>query len=305
MLGLITVLATVFAVWGILRLYGVLDFKFQISKIKTRREKREQYTRSVSREQQILKTYTFFGTLLKGIFLNEYRRQDLLYYIRRLELRSEPLNRLLTPEEVVGKHVMILFITMIPAPFGFANPIFLIPLAYGVFQMYSYRFKYISDISEEDKYIEIYFNDLYLLLYSKLRQGSKARLQDTVQGYVETLNHSSSSVETDAMLKLGKTLLNLLTLYDDQVAIVKLRDYYRCATIVNFSNIAAQALSGVDSQDNLLTLRQSLSRKQAENMQKKADKLVKIGEYSIYAIYVVLFEFVLVGLISKLPTGFF
>lgn len=305
MLSIIKVIATLFAVWGILRLYGVFDFKFQISRIKSRREKREQYARSVSREQKILKTYTFFGTLLKGIFLNEYRRQDLLYYIRRLELRSEPLNRLLTPEELVGKHVLILLITLIPAPFGFAHPILLAPLAYGIFQMYSYRFKYISDISEEDKHIEIYFNDLYLLLYSKLRQGSKSRLQDTVQGYVETLGHSSSSVETETMLKLGKTLLNLLTLYDDQVAVVKLRDYYHCATIVNFSNIAAQALSGVDSQDNLLTLRQNLARKQSENMQKKADRLVKIGEYSIYAIYVVLFEFVLVGLVSKLPTGFF
>lgn len=166
-----------------------------------------------------------------------------------------------------------------------------------------YKVKAIRDIYDEDDVIDQNFINLYLLLYSKLRQGSRARIADTVQQYVDTLRENAGTYTDDVMLKLGRQLLNLLNQYQDEVAVEKLKDTYRSATIVNFCAAAATALRGVDNSDNLLTLRQQLERKQENAMREKSHKILARGSRSIYAIYGILFVLVIVSMYSKLPLG--
>ena len=160
-------------------------------------------------------------------------------------------------------------------------------------------------IQDEDEVINMYFIDLYLLMYSKLKQGSKARLQKVVESYIDTLKVSSNVEVQFVMTKFARFFLNNLTMYEDHVAVPKLRERYRSATIVNFCNIAAQALQGIDNGDNLLTLKQELVRRKTDMMKAKAEKLRIQGERSLVLIYVILFIFIGVGWYSKLPTDFF
>ena len=85
----------------------------------------------------------------------------------------------------------------------------------------------------------------------------------------------------------------------------KLRDIYHSATIINFCNIASQSLQGVDNFDNLMTFKLQLVDRKTVIMRKRQQQILASGERSIYAIWVILFIFVVVGWYSKLPTGFF
>ena len=107
------------------------------------------------------------------------------------------------------------------------------------------------------------------------------------------------------MLKLSRYLLNLLALYEDHVAIPKLREAYHSATIINFCNVATQSLNGVENADNLLSFKMQLVDRKTELMRKRQQKILQAGERSIYAIWIILFIFVIVGWYSKLPTGMF
>ena len=105
------------------------------------------------------------------------------------------------------------------------------------------------------------------------------------------------------MLKLAKYLLNLLSLYEDHVAVPKLKEIYHSATIINFCNVASQSLNGVENYDNLLTFKMQLVERKTELMRQRSAKLVRNGERSIYLIYLILFIFIIVGWYSKLPIG--
>ena len=107
------------------------------------------------------------------------------------------------------------------------------------------------------------------------------------------------------MLKFARYFLNLLAMYEDHQAVPKLRDIYHSATIINFCNIASQSLQGVDNFDNLMTFKLQLVDRKTVIMRKRQQQILASGERSIYAIWVILFIFVVVGWYSKLPTGFF
>ena len=155
-------------------------------------------------------------------------------------------------------------------------------------------------IRDEDDIIDLYFIDLYLLLYSKLRQGSKARLSSVVESYVDTLHTSNNAEMKRVMLGLAEFLLNNLSMYPDHEAVPLLRERYKSATIVNFCNVASQALQGIDNADTLLTFKMALVEKKAQAMRKTAQKLRIKGERSIYLIYVLLFIFIGMSWASKI-----
>ena len=155
-------------------------------------------------------------------------------------------------------------------------------------------------INDEDEIIDLYFIDLYLLLYSKLRQGSKARLSSVVESYVDTLHTSNNAEMKRVMLGLAEFLLNNLSMYPDHEAVPLLRERYKSATIVNFCNVASQALQGIDNADTLLTFKMALVEKKAQAMRKTAQKLRIKGERSIYLIYVLLFIFIGMSWASKI-----
>lgn len=141
-------------------------------------------------------------------------------------------------------------------------------------------------------------------MYSKLKMGSRARLQNVVESYIDTVQNESDVKIRDTMAKLGRFMLNNLSQYEDHVAIPKLRERYKSATIINFCNVAGQALQGVDNADNLLTFKMQLIERKTIAMEKRSERIYMSGQRSIYLIWVILFFFVCVGWYSKLPTNY-
>lgn len=299
------IIATLFAVYSILQVYGLFEYNSRKARTVTEIQKRRKESKNRSKELKRLALYDMSVRIFYSIFMSSSCRENHQYYIDRLDIRTTYLNRQLTPEELRGKYVLPMLLSIPFIPLGVFFPVvFIIPIVtIGMFFTYQSGLK--TKISDEDSVIDDYFIDLYLLLYSKLRQGSRARLQGTVENYVDTLESSSMTSETKVMLKLAKYLLNLLSLYEDHVAIPKLRETYRSATIINFCNVASQSLNGVDNGDNLLSFKMQLVQRKTELMRKRQRKILASGERSIYLIWVILFIFIAVGWYSKLPTGMF
>lgn len=278
-----------------MELFGVSVGKSSdvIKKDKSDNKKRE-------REKTKLEIYTQVTEMFRGILLPASKEADYKYYLSRLKYRSEILNRSITPEEFVGKEFLLLCLGIVALPLGiFFKPCFIL----GGFLILRYILKPVimkRKIYDEDEIIDLYFIDLYLLLYSKLRQGSKARLSSTVESYVDTLHTSNNAEMKRVMLGLAEFLLNNLSMYPDHEAIPLLRERYKSATIVNFCNVASQALQGIDNADTLLTFKMALVEKKAKMMRKLADKMRIKGERSIYLIYVLLFIFIGMSWASKI-----
>lgn len=299
----VVVLATIFAVYNILVTFGVFEFTAMPRKTVGEIETKRKSNKKRKLELQILGIYSQAVELFRGIFMSQSVYENHMYYIQRLELRSNVLDRLLTPEEVRGQRVLPLLISFVFIPLGLFWPVVLVFPVVAFLNLISYQTVYKAKIADEDEIIDNYFIDLYLLLYSKLRQGSRARLQGTVENYISTLESSKATVESQVMLKFAKYFLNLLALYEDHVAVPKLREDYRSATVINFCNVATQSLNGVDNFDNLITFRMQLTERRTNLMRERQKKILAQGERSIYLIWVILFIFIAVGWYSKLPIG--
>lgn len=292
---------TLFIAYMILKYFGVMEVlgvnidrsSEVIKKEKSDNKKRE-------REKTRLEIYTQATNMFRGILLPPAKEADYKYYLGRLKYRSEVLNRSITPEEFVGKKFLLLCLGLIILPLGiFFTPAYIL----GALLVLYFFIKPIlmqRKISDEDEIIDLYFIDLYLLLYSKLRQGSKARLSSVVESYVDTLHTSNNAEMKRVMLGLAEFLLNNLSMYPDHEAVPLLRERYKSATIVNFCNVASQALQGIDNADTLLTFKMALVEKKAQAMRKTAQKLRIKGERSIYLIYVLLFIFIGMSWASKI-----
>lgn len=303
--GVVIVLVTAFAVYSVLRLFGVFDITSTSGKAqnKLKQSKKEEGNRA--RETFKLNMYSTITNMFEGILMNDLVLDNHKYYIDRLEIRSEILHRAYTPEELRGKHAFPLAVSLLLIPLGIFFPVvFIVPVACFCWFIF-YQAIYKGKIIDEDEIIDNYFIDLYLLLYSKLKQGSRARLQGTVENYIDTLEGQASTDVRDAMLKLGRYLLNLLALYEDHVAIPKLKEAYRSATIINFCNVATQSLNGIENVDNLLSFKIQLVNRKEEMMKKRQAKILASGERSIYLIWAILIIFIVVGWYSKLPSGMF
>lgn len=302
---IILILATIFAVYNILKLYGVFEFSVRPRKTVNEIEEKRKFNKKRKTETKKLGLYTASVDLFRGIFMTDLTYEKHKYYIQRLELRSYPLDRLLTPEEVRGQRVFPFLISLIFIPLGLFFPaVLLVPLGF-LANLLTYQTVYKMKIADEDDIIDNEFINLYLLMYSKLKQGSRARLQGTVENYINTLESSKSTEESKVMLKFSRYFLNLLALYEDHVAVPHLRDVYHSATIINFCNVATQSLNGIENFDNLLTFKMQLTERQTNQMRKRQQEILRKGERSIYAIWVILIIFIAVGWVSKMPSGMF
>lgn len=301
----IIVLATIFVVYNILTRFGVFEFVARPKKTVNEIEKKRRLNKKRRFETKKLGIYAACVDMFRGIFMSDLCYERHMYFIQRLELHSEPLDRLLTPEEVKGQRVFPFFMSLFTIPLILFFPIIGMVPVLALLNLLTYQTLYKMRIADEDMVIDNYFIDMYLLMYSKLRQGSRARLQGTIENYISTLQSSKKTAETDVMLKFARYFLNLLALYEDHVAVPHLRDNYHSATVVNFCNVATQSLNGIDNYDNLLTFKMQLTERRTNMMRERQRKILRKGERSIYAIWIILFIFVVVGWYSKLPTGFF
>lgn len=305
MYTLLIILATVFAVYMILKQFGVFEIAKDTQKVASDISSSKKSVKKREFEKSKLAFYTGLVNTFRGLLMSDIQYEKHTYYINRLELRSNILGRLLTPEEVRGSKFAPFACSIVVIPLAIFKPVlFMIPfLAFAYF--ITYELKLDAKIRDEDAIIDDYFIELYLMMYSKLKQGSRARLQGTVENYIDTLQSAVSTEVRDTMLKLGKCLLNLLSLYEDHVAVPMLKEIYHSATIINFCNVASQSLNGIENFDNLLTFKMQLVERKTEMMRKRSKAIVRKGEMSIYAIYIILVSFVLIGWYSKLPSGMF
>ena len=305
MLYLFIIVLTAYAVFNILRYFGVFETNIGIPKLNNEVKLEKEASTKRSRERQKLRVYSKLCDYFRTLVLPQSVYDNHKYFIDRLEIRSEILDRTLTPEEVRGKYLLFLIIGILCIPIGVFIPVLWIVTVASVIVFFSYPKVYIQKIHDEDEIIDVYFLDLYLLMYSRLRMGSKARLQSVVESYIDTLNVSANLEMKEVMLKFSRFLLNNLSMYEDHTAIQHLRDRYKSATIINFCNVGSQALQGIDNSDTLLTFKMDLVRKKTDLMKKNAEILYQKGNRAIYLIYVILFIFIGAGWMSKLPTGFF
>lgn len=292
---------TLFIAYMILKYFGVMEvFGVNIDRSSEVIKKEKSDNKKREREKTRLEIYTQVTNMFRGILLPPAKEADYKYYLGRLKYKSNVLNRSITPEEFVGKKFLLLCLGVVILPLGvFFKPAYIL----GIFLILYFFLKPVfmqRKIRDEDEIIDLYFIDLYLLLYSKLRQGSKARLSSVVESYVDTLHTSNNAEMKRVMLGLAEFLLNNLSMYPDHEAVPLLRERYKSATIVNFCNVASQALQGIDNADTLLTFKMALVEKKAQAMRKTAQKLRIKGERSIYLIYVLLFIFIGMSWASKI-----
>ena len=302
---ILIVILTVFCVVRILQYFGVFERTKGINDLSKDIKKRQKAQADMNFEKKMLGMFEGVCKAFGQVVLSEEKKVAYRFYIDRLDLRSEVLDRPYTPEELRGKDLCIMLIGLAIVPFAFIKPIVLVGTALCVAKYLMGESLYKSQIEDEDKIIDDHFIDLYLMLHPKLKKGSKARLAPTVDTYVKTLDVMEDAEVSKVMRKFAMFFLNNLSLYEDHVAVPKLKERYRSATIVNFCNVATQSLQGVDNEDILLSTRMELIRKKKIRVTKVAERRASLAQKSIMLIYLNLGIFIVLSWVSKLPNFFF
>lgn len=224
------------------------------------------------------------------------------YNIMRSRQNFKLLGRAIKPMELIGLFKVVKFIglfctilslTLTKNPFSFIFTI-------GVFIEPIYLFFIEGNIVAEDKEIEEDFPDLFLLLYSRLLKGAQVRLAPTLDEYLKSIDVVHGEESHKAIRYFVQDLRNNIEIYgDDSMALHKMREYYKSAMLVNFFNLAIQSLRGVNNSDKLLGFKMELTQKRLEAMTEKAKKLVLKGQRAIWAIMIILFQFVILSWAAK------
>lgn len=293
---------TAIAVYFILSSFGVFEFSRGALRTMDTIQVKKKNNKAKKLESRYLNICTQFAKMFGGVLLTPLAITKHEYYIQRLELRTKYLGRLYTVEELRGMHFFPLVLSLIMIPIGFIKPFFFLIPVVALGYAFTYQSTYKGIIADENKIIEDHFIELYLTLFSKLRQGSRARLQTTLENYANTLDSLDKTKEGEVMAKFTKHFLNLLAMYEDHVAVPKLRELYDTPVIINFCNIAAQSLNGIDNLDSLISFKVQLIQRQTEMMKHRQEVLLAKGNRSIYAIWIILAILIIVGWWSKLPT---
>ena len=234
---------------------------------------------------------------------------ELKYLLDRNDVRVKTLDRRIKPEEVVGifRFIQMLIIIAVIFIVSFTLNFTLFSLLLLVLLPKSYILLLKAQIAAEDEQLEIDFPDLYLLLYSRLKKGAHTKIEPTMNDYVRSLNDMYGvGVGHIAIRRFCSRFSANVEIYGDEVVAIKhLREYYRSPTVVNFCNLAIQALTGVDNREKLLTFKQELAEERRVRMDLKAAALVRKGIRAINIIYVILFEFIVLSWISKIDLSLF
>ncbi|MNV21931.1 hypothetical protein D3C71_1128830 [compost metagenome] len=282
--------------WGVSK--GTKKVKVDVAKSKSTVKKR--------------KRYLFFLNLFEwveanvGVSLSKSKEADYRYKIDRLDYSISILSRTIKPKELVGGLRLLGLLVTLLGVLGWVitGKIAFLLLILGLTANYMFVTYMDMQIVDLDKKLEDYFPDLYLLLYNKLLKGTRDVLAPTLENYLISLNAMYGSDNTSVIKRFVLDLRSNIDIYgDDGMAINHLRDKYRSAMVINFTNLAVQALNGVDNSDKLLAFKIELNQRKLDFMNKRADKLVKKGGYAVYTIYVILFQFVLLSWIAKLSVS--
>lgn len=278
--------------WGNRR--GTSKTKVDVRKSKTEAKNRSRLIFILKKMESV--GYNF------GFAPNEEKQNKYKYNISRGRLKIKLLDRNIAPIELIGIFKTIKFMVLFISIVLFAitnNILFLLGLiVLGI----EYIFNSIMEaiIVSEDQEIESDFPDLFLLLYSRLLKGAQIRLAPTLDEYLKSIDVVHGEESHKAMRNFVQDLRNNIEIYgDDSMAIHKMREMYKSAMLVNFFNIAIQSLKGVDNKDKLLSFKMELSQKRIQAMTEKANKLVEKGQRVIWAIFIILGQFIVLSWVAK------
>lgn len=302
---IVLILATLTGVYLILKHHGVFEYTKGAKEHSKRVNRREVAKKKFDREAKKLDIYKNVYNIFGNIVTTKSILEETKFFISRLDIRTKQSKRPYTVYELRGRFVLILVLGIISIPMTLVFKPFILGVILGIGVYLVYPLYYRLKIKSEDDIIDVYFLDLFLLLYPKLRMGSKGRLKTVVMTYGNSLKGAYNKDMERVMSSLAEYLLNCLSLTDDHLAIPKLKERYRSATIINFCNIASQALQGVDNTDTLLSFKLNLENKRNEQTKKNSDILYNKGNRSIYLIFVILFIFIILSWVSKIPKGLF
>ena len=238
-----------------------------------------------------------------GSGITNYKANKLKYKIDRLSFKVRHLDRNYKPSElsgvfkalqVFGVFLAVILYVLSPTLFSLI-PLLLLGTPW-FFDWYA-----TSKITEEDKLLEEAFPDLYTVLYTRLIQGTSASLSPTLKDFLVSQDSIRNRTKSADILKqFVLDFRNNIEIYGDEgKAVMKLREKYNSAMMVNFTNLAVQALNGVDNKDKLLSYKIELNNKKKALLEARADKLVNNGKRAIIVVYIILFQFVLLSWYAK------
>lgn len=279
--------------WGVGK--ATSKARVDIRREKNLQKKRLRWTRLLSWCEWI--TYNV------GNVPSENKLKDYQFRIDRLRWRVKVLDRELRATELIGILRLFGLLGSFIGVLGFVlslNPLWFLFfgfwLIFGVFRVYS-DFR----ISDEDRELERDFPDFYLVVYSRLVQGTKNRLAPVLQEYLRMLDVTHGGECKKPIKYFVLDFRNNIEIYgDDILAIMALREKYTSVMIINFCNLAIQALNGVNNADKLQDFKIELSHRRSKEMQKRADRLVAKGRRAVMVIYLILFQFILLSWYAKL-----
>lgn len=234
--------------------------------------------------------------------------EDYQYKINRIRLRIHLLSRNIKAIELIGLFKLLKYIGVVVGTLGLFLTGNIIFLVFYILVTIEFFFIMFVDavIMSSDREIEEDFPDLYILLYSRLIKGSSVRLLPTLDDYlrsIDTVHGENSHKEIRNFVRDIKSNIDIYG--DDSMAIHKMRDMYKSAMLVNFFNLAIQSLRNVNNSEKLLAFKIELNQRKLAIKEKKAEKLVEKGQIAIWAVYIILFEFVILSWASKTNLGSF
>lgn len=303
-LTFVLVVATTYAVVNILKLFGVFNInrsnKSAISKFKS--EKKTNKKRNFERFK--LELYSSL-TQSFGFLYTKTVQENHEYYIKRLNIRSTKLERNYTAEELRGKYIIFIVLGVVFLFLGMFSMLFGVLSGVCIFIFVIYQRYYLQKVKEEDDIIDVEFCNFYLMIYGQLRKGSKGTIKNVTLAYQRGLSNIGNNKECRVMNKFTEYLLANLNMYPDHIAVNKLSERYLSATVINFANLSAQALQGVDNYETLQSFRAQLIRRKTEEMNKRSEKAKNNVNYAKWGIYFILGEFVILSFLAKMPQGAF
>ena len=299
---IVILIILLFLSWWILNIYGIVGGNKAAKKAATDKRALQALQKKRRRISWVLKQFELFATRVGG-GISETTRVKYDLIITRREMTVKTLNRLWKPIELVGLFRLLAVIGVTATAIGVAQLSFNILWLFAALLFIPRIFVATAErrMIDEDYELEQDFPDLYLLLNPKLQMGANARIAPVLTEYIASMDRTYTEREHIAIRRFVRLLRNYIEMYSDEVlALEKLRMLYSSAMVVNFCNIAIQAMNGVDNREKLIAFEQELTRQKMDAMRVRAQQLVRRGQRATMVIYIILFEFVILSWVSRL-----
>lgn len=288
--------------WWLLVTYGVIGGNKAAKKAAEDSKTAKSLARKRRIMTKVMSVFTWFAEKLGG-GITDSKKSKYDFYITRLEKRVPWLDRPWKPIELVGCFRLIGFVGILLFCIGISslsfNALWFFILLAFIGKMFEFTCE--SNIRSEDHELEDDFPDLFLILNPKLKMGANARIAPVLNEYLVTMEKTYAKTEHLVIRKFVRQLRSTIEMYPDEtLALTKIRFYYKSPSIVNFCNVAIQAMSGIDNEEKLVAFEQELTRRKMDMMRKRAAKLVAKAQKATYLMYVILFEFVILTFWSRL-----